>query len=139
MVKTKPSENFRFLDKKKFDNTEIIKGGVGHTLLPNANIVIAFNSTTIFESIASKTPVIIPNFDKNKDKDLFKMELRNTNLIKIANTKSEFMEYLDQFQISNKRHKNLSKIEKEILDKYMGNNYGNSGLRLLNIIKKLTS
>ena len=139
IIKTKPPENFKLLDKNQFKNIKVINGGVGHTLLENADAVVAFNSTTVLESIASKTPVIIPNFDKNKHGKFFKMDLVKTNLIKIANSPGEFLKYLDQIQAYNKRQKKLSIQEKKILEMYMGNSDCGSSLRLFNLIKKLTS
>ena len=139
IIKTKPPEYFKLSRKNQFANIKVINGGVGHTLLPNTDVVIAFNSTTVLESIASKTPIIIPNFDKSKEGKLFKMDLVKTNLIKIANSPGEFLKYLDQFKTYNKRHKRLSNQEKKILEMYMGNSDCGSSLRLYNLIKKLTS
>jgi len=139
IIKTKPPEYFKLSSKKKFENIKIINGGIGHNLLPNADMVIAFNSTTVLESIASKTPVLIPNFDKNKNRNLFKMDLVKTDLIKIANNQGEFLKYLDQSKIFNKKYKRLSKQEKTILEKYLGNSDCGSASRLVNLIKGLST
>ena len=67
-VHNKNQANFNNLPK----NCIFIDGGVGHTFLKDASIVIAFNSTIVFETIASNRNLIIPNFNnENKVKQKY--------------------------------------------------------------------
>ena len=58
----------------------------GHKFLKNANVVISFNSTILFEAILANRNVIIPIFDVDKKKlekiiykspDLFSSDKKN--------------------------------------------------------------
>ncbi len=117
--------NSKFLSK----NCIFINGGTGERLLKNAKIVIAFNTTIVFEAIASNRNLIIPNFNheniKKKDKIL---KIENTNYF--ANSKLDFFKKLDLYLHSGYKNRKLKKTEKKILEYYQGNVDGKSGKRL---------
>ena len=54
-------------------NCIFIEGGAGEQFLKNASVVIAFNSTVVFEAILSNRNLIIPNFNNEykKKKKIF--------------------------------------------------------------------
>ena len=67
---------------------------MGHKLLHTAYLTIAFNSTTIFESIAQAPPVIIPFHKMTKVQKKYVMSLPKTNLIKVVTNDNQFSSYL---------------------------------------------
>ena len=50
------------------DNIKLIKSGTGEKYLKDCKIVIAFNTTAMFEAIAAGRELIIPNYSYNKKK-----------------------------------------------------------------------
>lgn len=111
-------------------NIEIVKDGVGHKLLEKASVVIGFNTTSVFESIAAGIPTIVPNIFSKKERlisnythDVNKGALvpKNTNQLK-----SMILKTLN----NNTRYKNLTEGQKYILNRVLGNNDGNAGKRL---------
>ena len=51
-----------------YEDHGIINGGTGERLLQDAKVVIAFNTTIVFEAIASNRNLIIPNFNNESIK-----------------------------------------------------------------------
>lgn len=125
---------------KKFENTgiQIIRNSTGHELLKNASIVIAFNSTTIFEAIAAKIPVIIPYFKISPNQKNFVFEINKSKNVYIVKNKSMFFKTLDLLRKKNKKY-TANNIEKNVLFKFMGNNKGESKSKLNATIKNLSN
>lgn len=48
-------------------NLRIVSGGDPFELITTADVVVAFNSTTLFEALAAAVPVIVPNFAEAAD------------------------------------------------------------------------
>ena len=136
-TKTGNADQIERLKKfKKFNNVKIINEGRGGYLLKNADLCIAFNSTIIFEAMASLTPVFIPKVDIKKEYESFLFDLTNTtNVFDIQNAK-QFSELFDNFL--NKKlqideiisEKNIKKLQLKI-----GNPDGKSGNRLKKFIE----
>jgi len=119
-------------------NCHFIDGGSGEKLLENASIVIAFNTTIVFETILSNRNLIIPNFNleyKNK-----KQFLHKVNKKYLVNTKKEFFKKINLYLNIKYKNKKLSNHDKTILDYYLGNSDGKSAKRLkkflINVINK---
>ena len=136
-TKTGNADQIERLKKfKKFNNVKIINEGTGGYLLKNADLCIAFNSTIIFEAMASLTPVFIPKVDIKKEYESFLFDFTNTtNIFDIQNAK-QFSELFDNFL--NKKlqideiisEKNIKKLQLKI-----GNPDGKSGNRLKKFIE----
>ena len=92
MIKYKTGilEKDKIIKRFKNEGTKIIFGGTGHELLKNASVVIAFNSTIIFEAIAAKIPVIIPYFNIQSNQKKFVFEIIKSKNIYVARNKKKF-------------------------------------------------
>ncbi len=118
-------------------NLKIFSTGEGGILAANAKVISAFNTTVIFESIASRTPVIIPAFEEaclnSSEKEIGTLQLEST--VDYAENEKHF-EKLILEKISNysKISKTFSDQEKQILKRYIGFYDGESGVRTRNVI-----
>ncbi len=115
-------------------NCIFINGGTGEKFLKDAKVVIAFNSTIVFESIASNRNLIIPNFNREnitKKELLYKID----NEDYFANSKSHFFKKLNLHLNSKYKNRKLISKERKILEYYLGNADGNSGKRLRTFLR----
>ena len=131
-VHKKQQTNINILPK----NCIFIDGGPGHTLLKNASAVIAFNSTIVFETIASNRNLIIPNFNnENKVHQNILHKIENEKYF--VNSKKQFMGKI-KFYLENKyRNKSLSNADIKTLRYYVGNTDGTSGAKLKKFLNKV--
>ncbi len=115
-------------------NCFFIKDGVGHKLLNDASIVIAFNSTIVFESILANRNLIIPNFNnENISRKKFLLNIKNNKYF--ASNKKQFIKKMNNYLKSKYKVKKISKDDIETLRYYTGNIDGNSGIRVKKFIK----
>lgn len=127
--------------KKNFDlnilpiNCSFVEGSTGELFLKDASVVIAFNSMTVFEAIASNRNLIIPNFNKeNKNKENMLLKISNPKYL--ANTKKQFMKKLDTYMNTKYVNRKLSNSDKKILNYYLGSIDGKSGRKVQNFLNK---
>jgi len=127
-------QNAKFLNK----NCIFINGGTGEQFLKNAKVVIAFNSTIVFETIASNRNLIIPNFNNEnfKKKELI-YKIKNKDYF--VNSKSQFIKKINFYLNLKHQNRKLTNKEKDIIDYYIGNTDGKSGKRLANFLRKTIS
>ena len=124
--------------KKVYKGLNIVSGGAGHRLLEKNQIVIAFNSTIIFEALAAGKIVFTPNFVKNYKKnsgyffDLFGSTYLDRN---IKSFEKNITKILDKNSRNKKNIKNYDKI-KLILNRYLFNSDNRAGERLVREIEK---
>ena len=126
--------NAKFLSK----NCIFINGGTGEKLLKKAKVVIAFNTTILFEAIAGNRNLIIPNFNNENIKKrnlIYKIE----NSDYFVNSKSQFFKKINFYLNSKYKNRKLANKEKKILNYYLGNKDGKSGKRLANFLRKTIS
>ena len=99
-------------------------------------MVIGFNSTIVFEAIASNRSLIIPNFNKENvlRKNLIH-KIKNSNYL--VNTKKQFNEKLNICLNSRYRNKKLSIPDIQTLKYYIGNTDGKSGIRVKKFISEI--
>ena len=129
----KKKDNYLF---KNLSNCKFIEGGTGEKLLEDAKVVIAFNSTIIFETIASNRKLIIPNFNnENKTKKNYIYRVDDDNFY--VNSEREFHKKIKYYLTNQYCNKNLSKSDKKILSYYIGNTDGKSGQKVNKLIKNL--
>ena len=101
-------------------NCRFIDGGSGHILLKIASAVIAFNSTIVFETIASNRNLIIPNF--NNENKIYKNILLNTENKKYyVNSKIQFDKKIKYYLDLNYKKRKLSTPDVKTLKYFLGN------------------
>ena len=109
---------------------DVVKGGSGHDLLKNHDIVFAFNSTIILEALAAKKIVFCP-FQNIKSGELFKF----INLTISSNSERFILKKLQNIY-DNKNHINFTnqKAVSKALNLYLRNNDKMAGKRLIKVI-----
>ena len=126
------------LNKIDTSKIEMIYNNTGHHLLQEADLVVAFNSTTIFEALAANIPVIIPAFNLNENEKKFVFDLHDTDNVFYASNKYEFKSYINKIKDKSFRAaKTKTQSQLNTLLKHVGNNDGRSGSRLRNLIKEI--
>jgi hypothetical protein len=110
-------------------NCSYIYMGTGEKILRNAKIIIAFNSTVVFETIASNRNLIIPNFNnENKIRNKYLHQINNKRFF--INTKKEFYSKLKLYLSTSYKKRAYSKQEIQTLKYYLGNTNGTSSAKM---------
>ncbi len=121
----------KFLTK----NCTFINGGTGEKFLKDAKVIIAFNTTIMFEAIASNRNLIIPNFNnENIKKKEFQYKIENKDYF--VNSKSKLFKKINFHLNSKYKTRKLTNKEKKILDYFLGNVDGESGKRVEKFLRK---
>ena len=116
-------------------NYRFIDGGSGHSLLRNASVVIAFNSTIVFETIASNRNLIIPNF--NNENKTYKNILHNIeNKKHFVNSKIQFDKRVKLYLNLNYKNKKLSTPDIKTLKYFLGNIDATAGAQMKKFLEK---
>lgn len=121
----------KYLNKNCF----FIEGGTGEKFLKNAKVVIAFNSTIVFEAIASHRNLIIPNFNNeniNKKNDMHQIK----NKKHYINSKKQLFKKLNYYLSNSHKIRKLENNDKHTLNYYLGNTDGKSGERMRKFLFK---
>jgi hypothetical protein len=142
IFKTKTGNDDQVERLKKIDtsNIKVIYNNTGHHLLKKADVIVAFNSTIIFEAIAADIPVIIPYFNLTVEQKKFVFNLSNVEDIYFMEKFEDLekiLRIIKNNKIKLKKRKIKTKNQKDILNKYVGNSDGKSGYRLRNLIKEI--
>ena len=116
-------------------NCICINGGTGEKFLKDAKVVVAFNSTIVFETIAANRNLIIPNFNNEniKMKDLV-YKINDSHYF--VNSKNQFFKKINFYFNSKYKNRKLSVKEKKVLEYYLGNIDGKSGKKLEIFLRK---
>ena len=119
-----------FEKKSIHKRMDVVKGGSGHDLLKNHDIVFAFNSTIILEALAAKKIVFCP-FQNIKSGELFKF----INLTISSNSERFILKKLQNIY-DNKNNINFTnqKAVSKVLNLYLRNNDKMAGKRLIKVI-----
>ena len=116
-------------------NCRFIDGGSGHSLLRNASAVIAFNSTIVFEAIASNRNLIIPNFNgENKFYRNILHKIENKKYF--VNSKIQFDKKIKLYLDLNYKNKKLSNPDIKTLKHYLGNIDATAGAKIRKFLEK---
>jgi len=116
-------------------NCRFIDGGSGHSLLRNASVVIAFNSTIVFETIASNRNLIIPNFNgENKVYRNILHKIKNKQYF--VNSKIQFNKKIKLYLDLNYKNKKLSTPDIKTLKYFLGNIDATAGAQIRKFLKK---
>jgi len=130
-VHNKEQPNLKTLPR----NCRFIDGGSGHFLLKNASVVIAFNSATVFEAIASNRNLIIPNFN-NENKIYKNILFKIENKKYFANSKIQFNQRIKLYLDLKYKNKKLSTPDIKALKYYLGNIDATAGAKLRKFLEK---
>ena len=130
-IHEKRQTNLNFLP----ENCRYIDGGSGHSLLKNASVVIAFNSTIVFETIASNRNLIIPNFNnENKIYKNFLHKIENKKYF--VNSKFQFYKRIRLYLDLDYKYKKLSAPDIKTLKYFLGNIDATAGAKTKNFLEK---
>ncbi|WP_413683902.1 hypothetical protein [Prochlorococcus sp. MIT 1011] len=129
----------QFIEKQMPSNLTIISTGEGREMAAKAKVISAFNTTTILEGLAARTPVIVPAFGEAALGSILQ-EIGTLNLgnaVSYASSESDFNRLiLDKLKIKNDRYRDFNESEKVALNRYVGYNDGKSGRRVRNLVNK---
>ena len=124
--------NSKILPKNCF----FVQDGMGHKLLKDASVVIAFNSTIVLETILANRNLLIPNFNnENIEKKKFLLDIKNNKYF--VNNKKQFIKKINDCLSLKYKTKKLSKNDLKTLKYYVGNTDGKSGIRVQKFIRKI--
>lgn len=117
-------------------NCRFIDGGSGHFLLKNASVVIAFNSSIVFETIASNRNLIIPNF--NNENKIYKNILHKIKDKKyFVYSKIQFNKKIKLYLGLKYKNKKLSAPDIKTLRYYLGNTDATAGAKMKKFLEKI--
>jgi len=130
----------KLIEKRNLKNCKVLYGGNAFKLILNSKLIIAFNSTAIFEALACKKKVLIPYFVNQYRENLEKYIINTFHSKNIfhAKSKEEIKKFLEEniYDGKNIEYKD-SYEDKNLLDKFIGNSDGNSSKRLRDVIQTL--
>lgn len=114
-------DKFKITNYIKRPNIKFYVGGSGHALVQSSFIVIAFNSTTVYEGILNRKQVIIPYLREYNNSFLKNYVHEYPDYLCIRN-KKELTSRIEAL-ITNKKMKKtkLNKKENNLIKKYLGN------------------
>ena len=117
-------------------NIKIYSDGAGHHLLKNSKVVIAWNTTSIFEGIAANRYILLPCF--NLQKDRLKKSKQLILKLKKENYAYSEKDLYKQLNFFMKKKYNKNKLNNNYysLRYYLGNADNNANIRLNNFLKK---
>ncbi len=119
------------------DNFEIIVGGDPFRMIIESDVVCAFNSTTIFESLAANVPVVIPYFDEAADTATKPYVIDLGEATDRANSVEEFIDKTAaraRQRTSKGRNTDLGPEQLQMLDHWLGNPDGNASKRVADTV-----
>ena len=125
--------------KKIYRGLKVISGGSGHKYLEKNQIVVAFNSTIIFEALAAGKIVFTPNFvkDYKKNSEYFFNYYGSTYINRDIKSFEKNIKAIINDNYSKNTNKNRKKI-KLVLRQYLFNNDNLAGDRLVKELEKYT-
>jgi len=114
-------DKLKIVNQIKRPNIKFYVGGSGHKLVQSSFIVIAFNSTTVYEGILNRKQVIVP-YLKEYNNGFLKNYVHEYPDYLCIRSKKELTSRIESL-ITNKKIKKtkLNKKEKNLITKYLGN------------------
>jgi hypothetical protein len=125
------------LNCEEQNNIDLIAGGVGHNLLQEANVVVAFNSVSLFESIAAGKKVVVPMFAVDQIPNIDKFIYHIGDVVTLASNQEEFKSALLSILQETSVSDALSEEAQQVLDRYVGNSDGMAGERMRKFIGEI--
>ena len=129
--KSGAKDEYRGLGKKfKTSKLNFLFGGSGHNLIKSSLIIIAFNSTAIFETILSKKKIIIPYFKNYRNRKISKF-VYNFPLSLCIKNSNQLISGIEKALNSNLKIKNSQKKNyNKLINHYLGDvNKARSNMR----------
>ena len=117
-------------------NVKVIYDGVGHNLLMDASVVVGFQTTAIFEAIASGCQVVSPELFSEVSASLKEYVFDLNGAAYLPRNSIDFSETIKNLLAKNKFDKELSDSKINLLNKVLGNGDGKAGERLMKLIEK---
>jgi len=117
-------------------NIKVIYDGIGHNLLMDASVVVGFNSTAVFEAIASGCQVVSPELFSEVSASLKEYVFDLNGAAYLPRNSIDFSETIKNLLAKNKFDKELSDSKINLLNKVLGNGDGKAGERLMKLIEK---
>ena len=114
----------------------MVYNGVGHDLLADASIVVGFNTTAVFEAIASGCQVISPELFSEVPASLKEYVFNLNDAAYLPRNSTEFSKTVKELLVENKFDKKLSDAKINLLNKVLGNGDGKAGERLMKLIER---
>ncbi|MCR8539425.1 MAG: hypothetical protein JJ848_003620 [Prochlorococcus marinus CUG1439] len=123
---------------KDLKNIRLVKQGTAQSLLKNSKVVIAFNSTVIFEALAAHCYVGTLSFEEaDKSKESGRLGTLDLNRsIEELKSVEEMYKFCDRFSSVQEENK-LTIDGEKLLDQYLGNKDGLSSIRLRTVLQGL--
>jgi hypothetical protein len=116
-------------------NIKMVYEGTGHNLLLDASVVVGFNTTAVFEAIASGCQVVSPELFSEVPDSLKDFVFYLGDSAYLPRNSNEFQDVVLDLLEKNKFDKELSGIKKRLLDDVLGNSDGNAGERTMKLIE----
>ncbi|MBT5399548.1 hypothetical protein HOL24_03285 [bacterium] len=116
-------------------NIKMVYDGTGHKLLLDASVVVGFNTTAVFEAIASGCQVVSPELFSEVPDSLKDFVFYLGDSAYLPRNSNEFQDVVLDLLEKNKFDKELSGIKKRLLDDVLGNSDGNAGERTMKLIE----
>lgn len=120
-------------------NVRVCYGPTGHHLLENSSIIVAYNSTIVFEAIAASIPVIIPHlFGGDEPRPMLEYNYRLDDVAQIVTNYDELSSSLSNaLKFDQNILTNRDSRRGEVLMEHLGNSDGKSSERLHEALEKL--
>jgi len=116
-------------------NIKMVYDGTGHNLLLDCSVVVGFNTTAVFEAIASGCQVVSPELFSEVPDSLKDFVFYLGDSAYLPRNSNEFQDIVLNLMEKNKFNKSLSSSKQKLLDGVFGNSDGNSGKRTMELIE----
>jgi hypothetical protein len=116
-------------------NIKMVYDGTGQDFLLDASVVVGFNTTVVFEAIASGCQVVSPELFSEIPDSLKDFVFYLGDSAYLPRNSNEFQDIVLDLLEKNKFNKNLSSSKKKLLDRALGNSDGNAGKRTMKLIE----
>ena len=116
-------------------NIKMVYDGTGHNLLLDASVVVGFNTTAVFEAIASGCQVVSPELFSEVPDSLKDFVFYLGDSAYLPRNSNDFQDIVLDLLEKNKFNKNLSSSKKKLLANVLGNSDGNAGKRTMKLIE----
>ncbi len=110
-------------------------------ILPFANVVCSFTSTTLLEALTLDAPIVIPDFMEAKNPDILPFVIGLDDVVDYASDEDELVEMLREKALSGdiQRDVELSRTSMRLLDHWVGNGDGQASARVRKVVDDLVA
>jgi len=128
IVKGKPTGVY---DLKRINNPRVtyMHGNPDINLLESIDVVVGFNTTGLFEAVAAGIPTVSSELGVIRDEKSTRFLYNFEGVVKIAENKIALFDSITK-ALCGERFATDTTTRDQLLDKYLGNYNGNSGMRI---------